>query len=278
MNFNLNYCAKGSRKIGQDFFKETEQLAKIANRIEIDFNWPHDKNFEREMEFLVGLAKEKNTGYSVHAPFFDGGLNSFNDDLREAAVKDVYYSIDMASRLGSRVVVLHPALEPYGLKIAEREKLEIDSYKKIALYAQSKGIMIGLENEAQTNFWFPDRACKFEELKKTIAAVGFENFGLTLDIGHANVSGEDYVGAIEKFGKKLFHIHAHDNFGKEGRNNWLDLHLAPGDGEIRWDGVLKSLEKNNYKGFFTIECDAANIIKGIDFLNKKRLGGGSNHD
>lgn len=266
MASNLNYCAKGSRKVGQDFLEETEQLAKIANRIEIDFNWPHDKNFEQEMDFLIGLAKEKNTGYSVHAPFFDGGLNSFNDDLRKAAIEDVFYSIDMACKLGSKVVVLHPALEPYGLKISEREELEIDSYKKIALYAQDKNILIGLENEAQTNFWFPDRACKFEILEKTISTVGLDNFGLTLDIGHANVSGEDYVGVIEKFEKKLFHIHAHDNFGKAGKDGWLDMHLAPGAGEIKWDGVLDALEKNNYQGFFTIECGAENIIKGINFL------------
>ncbi|MFA5746731.1 MAG: sugar phosphate isomerase/epimerase family protein [Candidatus Paceibacterota bacterium] len=266
MAFDLNYCAKGSKKTGDEFIEETERLAEISNRIEIDFNWPHDRNFEQEMDFLINLAKKKGTSYSVHAPFFDGGLNSFNDDLRKAAIEDVLYSIDMASRLGSKVVVLHPALEPYGLKIAEREKLEIDSYKNIALYARDKNIMIGLENEAQTNFWFPDRACKFEELERTILTVGLDNFGLALDIGHANVSGEDYVGAIEKFGKKLFHIHAHDNFGKTGKDGWLDLHLAPGDGEIKWDGVLDALEKNNYQGFFTIECGAENIIKGMNFL------------
>jgi len=274
MVFELNYCAKGSRKLGRKFFEETKQLAKIAGRIEIDFNWPHHKNFEREVEFLVNLAKEKGIKYSVHAPFFDGGLNSFNDDLRGAAIKGTYYSIDMAWKLGGKIVVLHPALEPYGFKIPEREKLEIESYKVIAAYAQDRGIMIGLENEAQTSFWFPDRACKFKNLEKTISKVDFENFGLTLDIGHANISGENYIGAIKKFGKRLLHIHAHDNFGKTGRNNWMDLHLAPGDGEIRWKEIIDSLKENGYQGFFTIECDAAEIIKGINFLDKKRLDRG----
>jgi len=89
----------------------------------------------------------------------------------------------------------------------------LDSYKKIAAYAKRKNIKIGLENEAQTCFWFPDRACKFELLSQTIKIVNKSNFSLTLDIGHASVSGENFLLAIKKFGKKILHIHAHDNLG-----------------------------------------------------------------
>ena len=269
-NYKLNYCAKGSRQKGVAFINETRQLAKIVNCVEIDFNYPHGQSFAKEINFLIKLQKDKGIQYTVHAPYFDEGINSFNEKIRLAVLEEVFHSIDMAKKLKSKIVVLHPALEPYGLKINEREKLEIDSYNKIAKYAESKNIFIGLENEAQTCFWFPDRACKFQELGKTVKKVSSKNFGYTIDIGHANVSGEDFTKAIYKFRNKLFHIHFHDNFGKKEINGRTDAHLAPGKGIIDWKKVIKALREINYQNYITIECNGQEIKEGIEFLENKR--------
>ena len=234
------------------------------------FNWPHNQNFEKEIKFLLRLQKQKGTQYVVHAPYFDGGLSAFNDEIRTAVLKEVFCSIDVAFRLKSKILVLHPAIEPYGLEIRKRKELEIDSYGKIAKYAKKKNILIGLENEAQTNFWFPDRACKFQEIKKIIQKVTQKNFGLTLDIGHANVTGEDFIKAIYQFKERILHIHAHDNFGKKEVTGRLDPHLPPGDGKICWQAVIKALKEINYQGYFGIECNIEGIKKGINFLEKEK--------
>lgn len=236
--------------------------------IEIDFNYPHSQNFEREIDFLIKLQKNKSIQYTVHAPYLDEGINSFNEKIRFAILKEVFHSIDMAKKLRSKVVVLHPALEPYGLKINEREKLEMDSYNRIAKYANSKNILIGLENEAQTCFWFPDRACRFQELEKTVKKIRSKYFGYTIDVGHANVSGEDFIKAIYRFKDKLFHIHFHDNFGKKEINGRIDAHLAPGKGMIDWKKAIKALQEINYQNYITIECNAQGIKEGIEFLEK----------
>lgn len=269
--YRLNYCAKGSRQKRNAFISETKRLAKITNCIEIDFNYPHNRDFKKEIEFLIKLQRDKGVQYTVHAPYLDEGINSFNKKIRFATLEEVFYSIDMAKKLKSKVVILHPALEPYGLKIKEREKIEMNSYNKIAKYAKSKNILIGLENEAQTCFWFPDRACKFWELEKTVRKVGLKNFGYTIDIGHANVSGEDFIKAIYKFRNKLFHIHFHDNFGKKEVNGRIDAHLAPGKGLIDWGKIIKALQEINYQNYITIECDSQRIKEGIDFLENKKM-------
>ena len=270
LSFNLKYCAKGSRETEDNFVNEIKELAEIVNCIEIDFNWPHNQDFEKEIDFLIKLQKEEGIQYIVHAPYFDGGLNAFNERIRKAALEEVFYSIDMAFKLKSKIVVLHPAIEPYGLKIKKRGELEVDSYKNIARYAKKKGISVGLENEAQTNFWFPDRACKFKEIEKIIRKVNLNNFGLTLDIGHANVTGEDFIQAIYQFKTKIFHIHAHDNFGKKEVKGRFDPHLPPGDGKICWKKVIKALQEIDYRGYFGIECNIKGIKKGINFLEKKK--------
>jgi len=48
-------------------------------------------------------------------------------EIREGSIEEIYYAIDTAEKLGASVVTLHPALEPYGLKIEERREIELDS-------------------------------------------------------------------------------------------------------------------------------------------------------
>lgn len=270
MNTGLKICAKGSRKIGQEFIKETDYLASIVDCIEIDFNYPHDSNFKKETNFLKKIQADKKINYTVHAQYLNGSLNDFNDKIRLETIKQAYNAIDSAKAINAKIVTLHPALEPYGLKLEKRKQIELDAYKKIATYAKRKNIKIGLENEAQACFWFPDRACKFDLLAQTIMTINQSNFGLTLDIGHASVSGEDYLSAIKQFGKKIFHIHAHDNLGSPDKNlpvfNRPDPHLAPGKGKINWSGVIKILKQVKYNSYFELECEIHEMAEAVGFI------------
>lgn len=272
-DYKLKFCAKGSRKTGQEFIDETKILSELVNCIEIDFNYPHDRDFDNELEFLKKLKKEKGLIYTVHAQYFSGSINDLNDQVREASVKEIKDNIDKAVDIGAKIVTLHPALEPYGLKIEKRKELEIEAYKTIAEYAGQKNILIGLENEAQTCFWFPDRACKFNLIQKIVEKVNMPNFLYTLDIGHANVSDEDYLSALKTLGDKIIHIHAHDNFGPAAENlkkfNRPDPHLIPGKGQINWKKVIQTLKEINYQGYFELECEVKDIKEGIEFINKQ---------
>jgi sugar phosphate isomerase/epimerase len=215
-------------------------------------------------------SKEKNLRYTIHAQYLSGSINDLNEKIRKESINQILKAIDNAFELGADIVTLHPALEPYGLKLEKRKELELETYKKIASYASKNKVKIGLENEAQTCFWFPDRACKFELLNKTICEIDNKNFGMTLDIGHANVSGEDYIAAIKNYSAKIFHIHAHDNFGKPENNlehfDRPDPHLSPGEGVINWKKVVDSLKEINYIGYFEIECEPDKMEKAIKYI------------
>jgi sugar phosphate isomerase/epimerase len=264
-------CAKGSRKIDQDFLNETEALLKLANCIEIDFNFPHDTGFKKEIKYLEELHKNKKVNFTAHAQYLNGSLNDYNQKIRKETIREILNSIDLAQKIGAKIMTLHPALEPYGLKTKKRINLEINAYQIIADYAVKKNMNIGLENEAQTCFWFPDRACKINLIIDTIKKVNRKNFGLTLDIGHANISGEDYIKALNKYHNKILHIHAHDNFGNPEKNlkkcKRPDPHLPPGKGVIDWRGVMKTLRKIKYKKYFELECEISEIEKAIKYIN-----------
>ena len=271
-NNQIKICAKGSRKNGAEFIKETKYLATLVDCIEIDLNYPHDSNFRKELNFLKQLRAKNNIHYTVHAQYFGGSLNDFNKKIREESLKQVYQAIDTAVSLGAKIVTLHPALEPYGLRIADREKIELAIYKKIAGYAAKKQVKIGLENEAQTCFWFPNRACKFKELRETVKQVKNKSFGHTLDIGHANVSGEDYLKAITDINKNIFHVHLHDNLGLPEENikkyNRPDPHLPPGQGMINWKKVITALRKIHCRGYVELECEIKDMAGAIEYLSQ----------
>ena len=267
---NIKISAKGSRKIGQEFKDEIKKLSTLVDCIEIDFNYPHDKNFDDEVDFLVEFKKQTSLNYTVHAQYLNGSLNDFNENIRIETIKTIFHAIDYAEKISAKIVVVHPCLEPYGWSIEKRTELEIDSYRKIADYAAQKNIRIGLENEAKTCFWFPNRATKFELIKKTVDLVNRDNFGLTIDLGHANVAGEDYVSALKSNIKKLYHIHAHDNLGSPENNqkkfNRPDPHLVPGDGVINWGLVIKNLLELNYDGYLELEIEPSEMKRGVKFI------------
>lgn len=76
-----------------------------------------------------------------------------------------------------------------------------------------------------------------------------------LDTGHANLSGgkDLAIRLIDNFGKKLKHIHAHDNFGGRGDYVKNDLHLPVGFGNIDFAAIFKQLKEINYSGNITLE-------------------------
>jgi len=76
--------------------------------------------------------------------------------------------------------------------------------------------------------------------------------------------------AIKKFGKKIFHIHAHDNLGSPEKNlpvfNRPDPHLAPDKGKIDWKEIIKILEQIKYNNFFELECEIYEMAEAVRFI------------
>lgn len=268
--YNLKISAKGSKKIGEDFFREVNHLFTLVNCIEIDLNHRTKKNFQEETSFLWKLKEEKKVNYTVHAQYLNGNLADFNEEIRRASLGEVYYAIDTAEKLGASVVTIHPALEPYGLKFEKIKELEIDSYKKIAVFAKEKNIKIGLENLAPDLLWIPKRAYKLDMILETVREVNFSNFGITLDIGHANTSKENYTEFMANHQEKIFHIHAHDNMGSTIKNlkecKKPDPHLPLGEGNVDWEKVIGTLKKLNYQNYFELEGDVESVEKGLKFI------------
>lgn len=162
--------------------------------------------------------------------------------VRRAVLSELKICVDVFSRLGAEKMNVHPTHLPKTFKNAEATSIRLNAKTLIALagYAKPHGIEIMVENAPYETFRKPAMMARL----LAAAPVKFH-----LDMGHANVnvkrnSTEEFLRLL---GKKLIHVHAHDNKGKE------DQHLPIGEGNINWKSVVSALKKIRYNNTITIE-------------------------
>jgi sugar phosphate isomerase/epimerase len=158
-----------------------------------------------------------------------------------------------AAEIGAQRVVYHAANHPDEPASEDRLLAETRSLARLARHADRRGITIALENLAPV---FPGpEALSFKPLLlRTMAKrISSPSVGLCLDLGHANVvaglHGSDPIELIEPALDRTVLFHLHDNLGaRRGREEApeldplrLDLHLAPGRGNVPWDRLAPLL-------------------------------------
>jgi sugar phosphate isomerase/epimerase len=158
-----------------------------------------------------------------------------------------------AAEIGAQRVVYHAANHPDEPASEDRLLAETRSLARLARHAERLGITIALENLAPV---FPGpEALSFKPLLlRTMAKrISSPSVGLCLDLGHANVvaglHGSDPIELIEPALDRTVLFHLHDNLGaRRGREEApeldplrLDLHLAPGRGNVPWDRLAPLL-------------------------------------
>lgn len=209
---------------------------------------------------------------SLHAPYFADAPGYPRDlvvdtaNMGEREFRLIRESIELASELGSRAVVLHPGRYEYEYSTSFDRM--VSNLQILALYAQDCGVMLGLENKEGTSTG--NMCCNADELVRTIKAVNSESLGATFDIGHANLTCGGDNPRLRKFIKELapyvVHVHVHDNRGLCTEQYDGDEHLAPGAGCIDYS-VLKELK--GYRGIYNMEVFSMGDVRSGKSLMKK---------
>ncbi len=192
---------------------------------------------------------------SLHAPFSDVNIGSFNTGIREEAVRQVIDAIHVAANLGMKTVTLHPGfLSPISFhdprKVVEITK---ESVQRIDSSIGGLDIKVGVEN-------MPDMivtTCR--KVQDLLHVIEGTEIGICFDVGHANTTGEieNFLQLTDKF----VNVHLHDNDGKS------DHHMPPGEGTVDFEAVLGGL--SHYDGTFVLEprsWDGA--LSGKEYLEK----------
>jgi len=87
---------------------------------------------------------------------------------------------------------------------------------------------------------------------------------LTVDTGHAATVNIDPVSFLERFGKKVRHVHLQD-----GLVGMPDDHHALGNGDVDYVKFLNKLEEMKFKDFVILELvSEEDVIKSLNRLKK----------
>jgi sugar phosphate isomerase/epimerase len=175
---------------------------------------------------LRELRTSQEVSYTFHAPFREANLASLNDDLRRASVGAIRRALDDAAAAGAGAVVVHggSVKRRYPDRVRKRARAyAVESLRACAHHADAVGVPLCVENqrrkEAEERFTeTPDR------LEALLEDVDIDSpyLGVTLDVGHAQITGVDPSTFVDRFGDRIRVCHLHDNDGRSDSHDPIE--------------------------------------------------------
>ena len=183
-------------------------------------------------------------GIVGHLPTFVWTSDLY-ESLRRVSLQENFDALEAGAELGIEKMVLHPGLiTGLGKLLWDRAKgYGMEAIETILKKATTLDVTLCIENMfPQAHFL--SQPSEFQPVFDT-----FPELRLTLDIGHANLGGGKNRSSefIERYGYRIGHVHANDNFGKD------DNHLPIGAGIIGFEKILGELKEAQYDETITLE-------------------------
>ena len=210
---------------------------------------------EQAADGLRDLADELGVAIPQAHLLIHANVAAADDEARERDLATVMRQIVLCERMGIEVGVIHPGGErPATLDEERAERARrLESFARLAGHAARHGFALAVENMTDaaraTRGALGQRTfgATIPELHELIDAVGFDNMGICLDVGHGNVQGLDMAEAVRQCGERLIALHIQDNDGSR------DQHLAPMRGSIDWEAGIAALREIGFEGIFNLE-------------------------
>jgi len=226
-------------------------------------------------------------------------LSSLDKSVRMEAVSFTKKTMDLASNVSAKAIVLHMGEVPIDLslqdklyKLYNKSRAQTKEYNQakeelihqrisqvppyleaarkslqdLSEYSCQKGIMLGLE----TRLHFHEIP-NMDEMAELLNGVQGSPVGYWHDVGHAEVQQQLGFSLHEewlsRFKHRMLGIHLHDVLG-------ISDHQAPGKGNINWDMVAKYLPQGALKVCEIGEWNEEEQIRGVvNFLRKEGIVG-----
>ena len=204
--------------------------------------------WRESVERIRNLADELGMTF-VQAHSQGGNALSADPSHVDFLIKATERSFEICRLLGIKNTVVHSG---HAVGIGKEEWFERNKlfYERLLPMAERCGVNILCENSTKSNMDGRYFINDGRDMLEFIKYVDNPLFHGCWDTGHANCEGSQY-DEIMTLGKELYAIHYNDNHGKK------DDHIAPFLGRLNHDEVINALIDVDFKGYFTLECDAS---------------------
>jgi sugar phosphate isomerase/epimerase len=189
------------------------------------------------------LLEKNGMGIVGHTAYYLPLAHAF-EEVRKGVVSAFVQSAEVFAALGAKLMNIHPDPRAPMHDRAFLIERNVHSLREIIAACRSLGITLMVEN-------LPGSFNTAEQLGELLAPL--PELGLHLDLGHTNldVVENSTVSILNRWGKRLKHIHLHDNLG-----GTADLHLPLGAGTVDLTASLRALKDSGYDATITLEVFA----------------------
>ncbi|MFH1825486.1 MAG: sugar phosphate isomerase/epimerase family protein [Candidatus Firestonebacteria bacterium] len=224
-------------------FNHLELFSEAYNKIKLD-------DYYKIKNFLI----EKKVSLSYH-PWLDISTFTFSDkvinlkqiirDCEKIGMK--YCVLHLGSFEGDKYECLQNLVEVFG------EILDNFSTVKVCL----ENVPLICEWDDKTML-----GSAIEDFDYIFSKINSENLGMNIDVGHCNLTSNNFSDLVGNFSEKIFSAHLSDN------NGIKDEHIALGKGNIKWEEIFKVFKDMNFKGPFVLELKEEYIKESYNFLKQ----------
>ena len=222
------------------------------------------------------ILREYDLEYTVHCA---DPMNLMDEDNIRDNLALFASSLEFCRQIGSNIFVYHPGRYiseeefnfNYGKKTDQARRNELLERERAYIKEMAETfpeIKICMENaRPYKNMPHYCYAEEMDKLVEQVKAIDRPNAGITLDVGHLNLSAGSYkfdpLEAVAGAKEYIAHVHLHDNFGKacyhhEKKQTHLiplgkgDCHMPIGQGNAPIKGIVDCLGAG-YKGVYIFE-------------------------
>jgi sugar phosphate isomerase/epimerase len=165
-------------------------------------------------------------------------------DELDRRVEATKAAMKMARALGCDLVVNQVGHIPADLTKGDGQML-VEVLRDLGHYAQHAGAMLAAETGGEPA----------ADLRRLLDALPAGSLAVTLDPGNLVMNGFSPGEAVEKLHDAIRHVHAHDAARDLRQRRGVEVQL--GRGEVDFPALLGSLEEHDYRGWLSIEREAA---------------------
>jgi len=220
-----------------------------------------DKDEGRVREAREALAAAGVEPERVHARFGASlDISSPDAAVREAGRQTFAAALDLAARMGARIVIMHPSSEPIAdAARAARIEHAKRSIETLTEMARKAGCRVAFE--------LLPRTClgrSADELLRLLEDVDPDTAGVCLDTNHLMAAFPALPETVHRLGPRLFALHCSDYDGVD------EKHWPPGRGVIDWAAFLSALRAIRFPGAFHYEArlDGETPAERLAFLER----------
>ncbi|WP_308637613.1 sugar phosphate isomerase/epimerase family protein [Paenibacillus silvisoli] len=206
-----------------------------------------------------------------------GACNDFvktTEEERSAQLQDIVLAVDMAVEFGAEVVRVFAGDRKEGITYEQGKGWIVEGLKQGAAYAESKGVVLCLENHGVF-------AGKAEQVQEIIELVGSPALRSTFDMGNFLLVDDVPSQAIGALLPLVRHVHAKDFklVGEDQKDGVLRalsgapfIGTVPTEGDVGVGGIVAKLAEAGYDGWMSVEYEGLEEQKSGTARAVEKLG------